>query len=475
MLRAFAVARRGGPPEKALPGATSLERFVAALSEPSDDIAWPLFKQLSLEFPKEPWGDIGMGHVYVRWHIRDQAEKSFARALKIAPQHPIALVERAVSERIFGDATAAKADAEQVLARDANDARALLLLAQLADDAGANKDELRQAYQRALNASADLYEARLWLAAAAEASGDTVAALEAVEALSQMNPRDVPTLRKLAALRRARGNYAGAVVAYEAAVGRGDATKDTWSGLAACKRALKDTAGEEQALRRWRRIDPRDRNIVVRLFNLRVAAHDGAGIEEFARALLGFDAKDAGAHLTLATRRGEASDLLGQLDELKAAAAGSTHPEAKGAVERARAELAALRSRLQLPARPLVAANPDGIYNVSSRHLTELYEQRRALKPELAGKITVVLKISSAGSSDAVEVTEDTLHEPELTQQLVAALREGEWPKAKKSLTLKYELAPPRKHMVEVVEQPRRKSKEKPVAAPARVTGVGGL
>ena len=87
MLRAFAVARRGGPAEKALPGATSLERFVAALSEPSDDISWPLFKQLSLEFPKEPWGEIGMGHVYVRWHIRDQAEKSFARALKIAPQH----------------------------------------------------------------------------------------------------------------------------------------------------------------------------------------------------------------------------------------------------------------------------------------------------------------------------------------------------------------------------------------------------
>ena len=80
-----------------------------------------------------------------------------------------------------------------------------------------------------------------------------------------------------------------------------------------------------------------------------------------------------------------------------------------------------------------------------------------------------------SGQSWKVEVTQDTLHEPELTQQLVAALREGEWPKAKKSLTLKYELAPPRTHMVEVVEQPRRKSKQKPAAAPARVTGVGGL
>jgi len=492
ILRALAVSRRGGPAEKALPGATSIERFLAALTEPNDEVAWPLFKQLAIDAPREPWGEIGMAHVYVRWHIRDQADKSFARALKIAPDHPIALVEKAIGERVFGNGVAAKEDALKVLARDPNDARALLLLAQLAEDAGAPRDELEAAYQAALAASADLYEARLWLATLAEQQGDTKAALEAVEALAQMNPGSVPMLRRLAGLRRVRGDNAGAAAAYEIAISHGDATKETWSGLAAARRALKDSAGEEQALRRWRRIDPKERSVVVRLFVLRAQAHDGAGMEEFAHAMLAFDPKDAGAHLELAARKAEAGDLLGQLDELKAAASGNAHPEAKTAPEHAASELAALRARLQLPVHPLAASTPDGIYHVSERHLVQLYEQRRASKPELAGKISVQLKISSAGSADSVEVTEDTLHEPELSQELVAALREGEWPKAKKTLTLKYALSPPGTHLVEgsdapavdtAADKPRKiskggkssKSSNSAAAPAARTDSVSGL
>jgi len=189
--------------------------------------------------------------------------------------------------------------------------------------------------------------------------------------------------------------------------------------------------------------------------------------------------------LMLAERRAAAHDLLGQLEELNAAAVGNVHPEAKTAQERAKSELAALRIKLELPERPLLAANPDGVYRVTSRHLTALYEELRKEKPDVHGNLAVQLKISAAGTADSVEVTEDSVHEPELAQKLVAAMREGEWPKAKKTLTLRYELAPPGEHQLaasandEPIQKPHAKKKSAPApdpdAMPVRPSSAAGL
>ena len=149
-LRALAVARRGGPAEKAQPGASAVDRFLCALTEPDDEVAWPLFKQISLDAPKEPWGEIGMAHVYVRWHIRDQATQAFARALRIDPGNPIALVEQALADRAFGDLVDAATLDEQLAHPRSPTTHALLLLAwRLAEDGGAPKQELQADYQRA--------------------------------------------------------------------------------------------------------------------------------------------------------------------------------------------------------------------------------------------------------------------------------------------------------------------------------------
>ncbi len=477
VLRSLAIARRGGPAEKAQPGMNAVERFAAALTEPNDESSWPLFKQISLDAPKEPWGEIGMAHVYVRWHLKDQAAQAFNRALALDVQNPVTKMEMAIASRVFGAPDAAKTQAEEILKKDPNDARARLLLAQLADDAGEPKADVQALYQKALDVYPDLYEARRWMAGVYEASGDKAGALEAVEALAQMNPKDLATQRKLAALRQANGDEAGAAKAWEACVALNDSSKETWSGLAAARRALRDAEGEEQALRRWHRIDPRDRQVIVRLFNLRAAAHDEKGMEEQAKSLLSLDPKDAGAHLVMAQRKAAANDRLGQLEELKAAINGVAHPEAKDAPERAKSELFALRVRLELPEQPLTAANPDGIYKVTLKHLTALYEEVRKDKPELQGHLAVQLKINALGSTDSVEVTEDTLHEPAVTDKLVAALQEGDWPKAKKSLTLKYELAPPQTHAVEVRDEPVRRGKKKAAEpeAPARSSDISGL
>jgi hypothetical protein len=349
---------------------------------------------------------------------------------------------------------------------------------------------VEDAYRKALDASSDLYEARAALAAIAEADDDVASAREGLEALVLLNPRDLLLQRKLGRLRRDAGDPAGAAQALEAAISLGDGSKETWTVLASVYRILKNPEAEIRVLQRLRRLDPRDRGVLVRLFNLRLAANDAAGqagpagqvgqagqagqggqagIEEQARALLALDPRDASAHLALARRREAQRDVLGQMAELQAAAAGTDPPEAPGTRERARAELADLRSRLMPPERPLFATNADALFLVAQRHLTRLYEARRLLKPELQGKIGVRLRLSATGNVDLVETVEDTLGDPVVAGGFLVALQEGSWPPLGKTFTLRFDLAPPGAQPPEPELPPRAAAPKAAHRAPQQV------
>src|SRR5438105_735365 len=81
-------------------------------------------------------------------------------------------------------------DAQAALAQDPSDARALLVIAQLDDDAGAPAAQKKAEYAAALAQSPDLYEAGAALAAISESEGDVKGALQAMEKLSHAAPRD---------------------------------------------------------------------------------------------------------------------------------------------------------------------------------------------------------------------------------------------------------------------------------------------
>lgn len=472
ILHALAVARRGEEPPPFVAAVAPEQKFLAALAVGDDDLAWPLMKRLAVLAPDHPWGEIGMARIYVHWRIQDQASAAFARALKLAAGNPILLVERAAFHRTFGDALAARADAESVLAQDPGDARALQLLAQLVEDAGAPQAERKAAWSLALQQSDELFEAKEALLAIAEAEDDVVNVAHFVDDLAAADPKSVKLQRKLARARRAAGDRAGEAVALERAMQLGDASKETLNQLAQVHRGLKDTDAEEKVLRRLRRIDPKDRAPVVRLFNLRSAARDGAGMEEQARALLALDPKDAGAHLALAYRRAEAGDRIGQLEELEEAATGNASPEAKNAPERARAEASALRTRLRVPDKQLVAHNATAIYLLAEKHLTALYEEMRRDRPSLRGRLTLRLRIGAGGGADLVEKVEDELSEPELCAGLMVWLKEGSYPKEATSLLLKFDLAPPGA-MLSSGHGARLPSARSSTATPPKIEGGG--
>ena len=421
--------RRGEASAQARPGAQPLERFLAAYGTLDSDEAWKLFKRLQRDEPALPWGETGMGRVYVQWKIQDQAEQAFERALRLAPGFSIALVERAILYRSMGRAEAARADAQAALAQDPQDARALLLIAQLDDDAGAPKAQLRTEYGAALAAAPELYEAAAALAADAESSGDTRAALLATEKLAQANPRDGKLQLKLAALRKRAGDQAGAAQALEASLALIPATREVLIDLASLDALLGRREQEEKILVRLHKLEPKARAYVARLFELHKQADPSAALAD-ARMLIELNPADPVPHLYLADRAHDDHDPVTELTELQKA----------GATERVQA----LRAELGLPQRALAGPNVNAIYYGAQRLLMKEYEKRREQNAQLAGHLELKVHLDAKGVAQEVDLVQDTVQDPGLAASLRATLKEARYPVKQQTLTFKFDLAPPK-------------------------------
>jgi tetratricopeptide (TPR) repeat protein len=416
---------RGETTAAASPGAAPLERFLSAYGDADSDAAWKLFKRLQQDEPELPWGETGMGRIYVEWRLWDQAEGAFARALKLSPGFPLALVERALLWRASGQPDRAREDARAALLQDPNDARATLVLAEL--------DQDEHLYAQALQLAPELYEAGAALAAIAEHRGDLPAALAALEKLAQAAPRDGKVQQQIALLRVRTGDLAGAAQALETAVGLGVASKETLAELARLEQKLGHREEEERALLRLRRLAPRERGPLVRLAQLH-AADPSAD----ARALLALDPHDALGHLLLA--QGSMTDDA-RLAELDAAAQGRGDKTAR---EQARLKAEALRDELGVPQAPLTATTVNGLYYRASNVITHAYEKRRAAAPDLRGKLELKVRVNASGNADSVELVQDELRDQPLSACVSATLKEAHYPVKQTTLDFKFDLRPPK-------------------------------
>lgn len=412
-----------------------VDRFLAAYGVADSDAAWKLFKRLQQDEPDLPWGETGMGRIYVEWRLWDQAEGAFARALKRAPGFPIALVERARLWRAMKLPERARADARAALLQDPRDARALLVLAQVEQDAPGREAEAaaERLYTQALALAPELYEAGSALADLAEKRGDLKTAQAALEKLAEGNPRDARLQERLSALRLRRGDLPGATAALESAVALGLSSKESLSELARLEQKLGRSAQEERVLQRLRRLMPRERGVLARLAQLH--ADDPA---DEARALIQLDPRDALGHLLLAqSLEGDA-----RLSELDKAAGGRGH--ADGAPEKARALADALRAELGVPQSPLTADTVNGLYSRATSVLTRAYEKRRAEAPGLRGKLELKVRVDGQGAADRVELVRDELGDKPLSACVAATLREAKYPVKQTTLDFKFDLRPPR-------------------------------
>jgi hypothetical protein len=109
----------------------------------------------------------------------------------------------------------------------------------------------------------------------------------------------------------------------------------------------------------------------------------------------------------------------------------------------AKEKLAGLEKSFKLA--PKAKGSPDAIYSNVARSLNTLFLERRAAKPALAGELKFRVRVDDKGVVQGVDVISDTVGDPTLVGHVYFALRDAEFPKAKREPVFQFELGAKKK------------------------------
>jgi Tfp pilus assembly protein PilF len=404
--------------------------LLAFCTFPSDD-AWNQFKAIAQLYPDNPWAHTGMGLVYVSWKMRDQARGAFDAALKLDPTFYPAIVGLGDLAAQGSDDIGAEGKYRQAL-KLADDAQAraglaAALMAQGKDSEG--KRELSASYALWKDQPRVVQE----LFNASKAENDNQKAAEYAEQLAALKPRDRAVRRQLADLRFELGQKDVAAVEYERVLRLGNPEKDLVERLAGLYRELKLADKEETVLYQLSALEKASPRAPLRLAELAREKQNAEGEEGHLLEAVARDFKCAAAHLALAKLK-EAKGVLYEAVLSLRAAAEVEGPEQAAAKEK----LAALEKSFKLA--PKAKGSPDAIYGKVASSLNALFLERRAAKPGLSGELSFRVRVDEQGVVRSVDVVNDTVGDPTLVGHVYFALRDAEFPKAKREPVFQFEL-----------------------------------
>jgi tetratricopeptide (TPR) repeat protein len=416
------------------PGDVMLRIYQAWCDMPSDE-SWNNLKAIAALNPENPWVHQGMGRIYTRWKMGDQAMASFDLALKVNPSFFPAMVGRGDLLRSQGKFEDAKTQYKKALAIN-DDAQAhsglgLSLLA-LGDNAGAKTElakaiELWPAQPEALGALSKVYlDAK-----------DSKAAATYMEKMAALAPKDRAARKALGDVKFDAGDKAGAAKEYEAFIALGAADSDVLKRLGAIYKELGKADAEESVLKKLEGLDRESADAPYRLGVLLEAKGDLEAAETELVEATARDGKRADIQLKLARVRAQRDRMREALEAYRAAIAigGPTADEA-------RKEADELAKKFKLSAKP-AKGSIDKIYATVSSSLNAFYTERLRAKPGLAGTLKLRVKIDKEGKVVSVDPLEDTVGDPLIDGHIYFALKEAQYPPARREPVFEFELRPP--------------------------------
>ncbi|QSQ18913.1 hypothetical protein JY651_26525 [Pyxidicoccus parkwayensis] len=401
------------------------------------DACWNELKALSTLFPENPWPQVGMALIYVRWGMLAEARAALAPLLREQPGFAPALWADAVLLQAERKPAEAEGRYREALAKlDAPQIRTALGLF-LAQQPGREADA-RAELTRSVEAWAEQPEALKVLARLAQAGNDVRAAAVAGEKLVGLKPRDREAHRLQSGLWLAAGEKEKAAASLERYVALGGAEPASLTQLARLYAELGRAADEEKALGRLMEADAKDAEAALRLSELAEARGDLAGAEGFlvkasARAPERADIPLRRARMVLKQER-----FQDALDAYRAALAA---PERR--VPEAEAEAAALVKRFRLPATP-AKGTPDQIYNRVSMGLVALYMERLKELPDLKGNLKVRVQVDASGRATQVSVLYDSLKDALIAGHAHFAFLDAQYPPGIEAPVFQYVFRPPK-------------------------------
>lgn len=406
---------------KAKPTDAMLRVYNAWLTVPSDD-SWNQLKSIAQLYPDNPWVHYGMGRIYTKWKMGDQARAEVNAVLKRDPKFYPATT-------VLGDLAASKenwAEAEalyrQVLQIDddpfARSGLGLALLKQnKKDEALAQLKQSTKAYPEQPVALAILVPLLL--------EGKDPAAIDAARSLADLRPKDREARRAVADLIFAGGDQAAAAKEYEKVLLLGAPEVSTLQRLGGLYKALNEREKEEKVMKNLAALDPTNADPVMRLAQLRLEQKDQAGADAQLVEAIARDPQRVEALLLLAKSKVSQGVLYEALERYRAA------KEAAPTNEEALAGVAKLESDFKLR-KTSIKGNVNGTYYAVTASLEKFFNERKAASPALAGKLRVRVKINKSGTTDGVEIIEDTLKDPLLLGHVYFSLKDAEYSEKKK-------------------------------------------
>lgn len=410
--------------------------YKAWLSVPADT-CWNELKAVSILHPENPWPHLGMGLIYVRWGLQEEARQSLAAALKESPDFTPALWGEALRLQAAGKLPEAETRFREVLAKlDAPQVRAGLGL-MLARQPG-REAEAREQLARAVEAWPEQPEALETLARLARAANDARTAARAGEKLVSLRPNDREAHRLQADLWLAISEREKAAKSLERYVALGGSEAPPLATLARVYAELRKPAEEEQALQRLVGVELKDPEPVVRLADLAEARGDEAAIEP----LLVKAVERAPQRSDLHVRR--ARWLVKQerpKEALEAYRAALAAPERR--VPEAEAEAAEFKRRFRLPSTP-ARGTEEQIYSRVSLGLVALYSERLKEQPGLKGILKVRVRVDATGRATQVDVVYDSLKDALLAGHAYFAFLDAQYPPGNPEPVFQYVFRPPK-------------------------------
>jgi tetratricopeptide (TPR) repeat protein len=403
-------------------------RFLALYSRRRDELTWGEFKAMSGELRDSGLGWLGQARIYVGWKVWDQVDKVIDGGFEAEPDNWLLVIPRADAAEARGRYDAALADWNMVLKVDPRNPQALMGRARAARRAG-DGAAARAAAEAALASSAGYLPALLVLTELASEAGNKEGAADLLAQAVQASPRDRDLRVKLAKALTEKGDAAGARDQWKAALSLKE-DPDSLVLFAAAARAAGDARAEATAIERLSAVDPGAAEW-KRVAEIRLESGDAAGAEAALRRALARDAKDAAAHAALGRLLEKKGELQAAVESLRAGGAA------------AEADRGALERRLNIE--PLRRPDLGALQKAAGALIEKTYKARVVEWPNLAGSIKIRVTTDPAGAATLVEVLEDSVTDPAVRACAYWNLRDAAYPPKKPGrYTFAFTLRPPR-------------------------------
>lgn len=411
-----------------------MARLYAAWCIVPSEASWNEIKAVAAMYPDVPWGHYGLGRIYLRWKVPDQAERAFKTALTSRKEFFPAIVGLGDTARAQGKLLEAEARYREALAL-ADDAEAHVGLG-LALLALGRKPEGVQHLSKGLEQWPDQPEALLTRAQLAREAKDERAASQYAGQLAQLTLREKGARRALADLLFELGDKAPAAKQYEALLKQGEKDGEILKRLMGLYTELRDPEGLQRVLGQLASRDPSDPQVPLQLAEIAEAQGRTDEAFEYINDAVRRAPNRGDLRLKLARMLVARQELKGALEAYRTAEQlGERSPE------RQREQLE-LTQTLRLP-NPPVSGKVDQIYARVSASLMALYKERLRDHDDFGGALKLRVQVDGQGKATEVEVSEDTVQDPVIAGHVYFALKDAVFPKQKREPVFEFELKAP--------------------------------